>query len=96
MNVTETQTGVPKPGPTHRWFHLTPDLAVLALLAVEVLLWLSERFDWLPWHKAYAVLTAVAAVAAVLMLMAVWFAVALIFRWRFQFSLEVEMGRWKW
>ena len=45
-----------------RWFHLTPGRFVLALLAVEVLLWLSERFGWLGWHKGYVVLTGVAVV----------------------------------
>jgi hypothetical protein len=33
---------------------------MVALLAVEGLLWLSERFGWLAWHKGYAVLAAVA------------------------------------
>ncbi|MGA2253866.1 MAG: hypothetical protein ABSG53_04320 [Thermoguttaceae bacterium] len=61
---------------------------MLALLAVEVLLWLSERFGWLGWHKAYAVLTCVASVGVAMLLMLVWFAVALVFRWRFQFSLR--------
>jgi len=45
-----------------RRFHPTPDRFVFLLLAVEVLLWLSERFYWVGWHKGYAVLTAVAAV----------------------------------
>ena len=49
-----------------RWFHLTPGRCPGGLLAVEGLLWLSERFGWLPWHKGYAVLTAVAVVAAAL------------------------------
>jgi hypothetical protein len=30
-----------------RWFHLTPGRFVIGLLAVEVLLWASERFGWL-------------------------------------------------
>ena len=71
-----------------RWFQLTPGRFVLLLLAVDVLLWLSDRFGWLGWHKGYAVLTGVAAVGVAMILMAVWFAVALIFRRRFQFSLR--------
>ena len=71
-----------------RRFHLTPGRFVIGLLAVEVLLWLSERFGWLGWHKGYAVLTAVACVGVAMLLMVVWFAVALIFRWRFQFSMR--------
>jgi len=65
--------------PQRRWFHLTPGRFVLALLAVEVLLWLSERFGWLPWHKGYAVLTCVACVGVAMLLMPVWFAVAIRF-----------------
>ncbi|MGO9111573.1 MAG: leucine-rich repeat domain-containing protein [Thermoguttaceae bacterium] len=70
------------------WFHVTPDRFVMALLAAELLLWLSERFGWLPWHKGYAVLTAVAVVGVAMLLMLVWFAVATVFRRRFQFSVR--------
>ena len=76
------------PDPKLRWFHLTPGRFVLALLAVEVLLWLSERFGWLGWHKGYAVLTGLAVVGVAMVVMLVWFGVALIFRWRFQFSIR--------
>ena len=76
------------PSTTHRWFHLTPDRLVLPLLAVEVLLWLSERFGWLGWHKGYAVLTSVAVVGGAMFAMLVWFVVALVFRRRFQFSIR--------
>ena len=71
-----------------RWFHLTPGRFVLVLLAVEVLLWLSERFGWLGWHKGYAVLTGVAGVGVAMLVMLVWFGVALVFRRRFQFSIR--------
>ena len=71
-----------------RWFHLTPGRFVLALLAVEVLLWLSERFGWLGWHKGYAVLTGVAAVGVAMLVMLGWFGVALVFRRQFQFSIR--------
>jgi hypothetical protein len=86
MSVTEPQPAVRKP--SVRWYHLTPGHFVLALLGVEVLLWLSERFAWLGWHKGYAVLTGVAAVGLAMVVVLVWFAVALIFRWRFQFSIR--------
>jgi hypothetical protein len=81
--------GDPQPAaPSHksRWFCLTPDHNLAALLVVEGLLWLSERIGWPTWPKGYAVLTAVAAAALALLLLLVWFAVALLFRWRFQFS----------
>jgi hypothetical protein len=71
-----------------RWFHLTPDRLILALLAVEGLLWLSDRLGCQAWHKGYAVLTAVASAAASMLLMLGWCAVALLFRWRFQFSIR--------
>src|SRR5208282_2656313 len=74
--------------PRTRWFRLTPDRFVLALLVVECLLWLSERFAWLGWHKGYAVLTGVAVVGVAMMSMLALFAVALVFRRRFQFSLR--------
>jgi hypothetical protein len=70
-----------------RWFYFTPGRFVIGLLAVEVLLWLSERFGWLGWHKGYAVLTAVAVVGVAMILMLLWFAVALAFRRRFPFIL---------
>ena len=69
-----------------RWFHPTPGRFVLALLAVEVLLWLSERFGW--WHKGYAVLTGVALVGMAMVLILGWQVVALVFRWRLQFSVR--------
>ena len=71
-----------------RWFHLTPGRCVIGLLAVEGLLWFSERFGWLGWHKGHAVLTALGVVGVVMLLMFVWFSVALVFRRRFQFSLR--------
>ena len=40
------------------------------------------------WHKGYAVLTGVAVVGVAMLLMGVWFAVALVFRRRFQFSIR--------
>ena len=86
MSVTEPQPAVRKP--SVRWYHLTPGHFVLALLGVEVLLWLSERFAWLGWHKGYAVLTGVAAVGVAMLLVLLWFGVALVFRRRFQFSIR--------
>ena len=72
-----------------RWFHLTPDRCVLGLLAVEGLLWLSERFHWFAFnqHKGWTVLIVIASVGAALLLMFLWFLAALLFRLRFQFSM---------
>jgi hypothetical protein len=89
MNEPEPQSAVPKP--KLHWFRLAPGRLILALLAAEALLWLSERFGWLPWHKGYAVLMAVATVGAVLVLLLLWHLAALIFRLRFQYSLQTLM-----
>jgi len=75
-----------------RWFHPTPGRFVFTLLAVEVLLWLSERFGWLGWHKGYAVLACVASVGVAMLVMAMWFGVAVVFRRRFQFSLRTLLA----
>jgi len=86
MNTTEPQHTVRTP--SIRWFHVTPGRCLVALLVVEGLLWLSEKFGWLAWHKGYAVLTCVAVMGVAIVAMLVWFAVALIFRRRFQFCLR--------
>ena len=51
--------------PRLRRFHLTPGHCLLALLAVEFLLFLSQWFRWLP--KGWPVLIAVAAVGLVVL-----------------------------
>ncbi len=68
-----------------RWYRLTPDRLVWLVLVIEGLLWLAERFGCFP--KGYAVLLAVASVAAAMLVMLLWFAASLVFRWRFQFSV---------
>ena len=72
-----------------RWFRLTPGRFVIGLLVVEAILWFSDRFGWLGWHKGYAVLTGVAAVGVAMLLMVGWFAAAIIFRLRFQFGIRL-------
>lgn len=67
-----------------RWFHLTPDRLLLALLPVWGGLFLADHFHWLP--KGYAVLLAVT-ILFVALFVALWFAAAAIFRWRFQYGL---------
>jgi biotin transporter BioY len=76
--------------PLRRLFRPTPDRLVLALLALEGFLWLSERFRWfaLNQHRGWTVLVAVAALAVFLLLMLGWFLLAVALRWRFQFSLR--------
>ena len=63
---------------------------MIGLLVAECLLWLSERFRWFSFntHKGWTVLIVVAFVGLALLLMLLWFAAALVFRWRFQFSIR--------
>ena len=69
-----------------RWL-LTPEHWPDVLLAAEVLLWLSDTLDWGLWHKGHAVLVGVACVAVALLLLLIWFAAAIVFRLRFQYSI---------
>ena len=73
-----------------RWFHPTPGWLVLGSLVVTGLLYLSERYRWFAFnqHKGWTVLIAVASVVAVLAVTLVWWIAALVFRWRFQFSVR--------
>jgi hypothetical protein len=84
MNIADPQSAVPEPN--IRWFHPTPDRLVIALLAPEGCLLLSQWFGLLP--KGWPVLIAIATVAVVMLLMLLWFAVALLFGRRFQFSIR--------
>ena len=72
-----------------RWLHFTPDRVVVALLALEGFLWLSERFRWFAFneHKGWTVLICLATVGMAFLLMFLWFLAALVFRRRFQFSI---------
>ena len=73
-----------------RWYRLTPNRLVLGLLAVEAFLLLSNWGGWFPFnqHKGWTVLMAVAAVGLTFLWMLLWFAAALLFRCRFQYSLR--------
>ena len=72
------------PDPKRRWFFPTPGKLLVVLLAIEGILFLSK--PWIP--KGWAVLFAVAAVGLFLIGMLLWFILALVFRWRFQFSIR--------
>ena len=76
--------------PKPRWYRLSPDRLIFGLLAVELLLLLSERFQWFAFNekKGYTVLIAVAAVCVVVVVMFLWFAASLLFRLRFQFTVR--------
>ena len=78
------------PPPKPRRFRLTPGRLVVALLALEGFLLLSERFQWFAFdrHKGWTMLICLAAVGAAFLLMLLWFVAALVFRRRFQFSIR--------
>ncbi len=81
------------PEANRHWFRLTPDRLVLGLLAAEALLLLSGHFCWFAFnqHKGWTVLVDLAVVGLTLLLMFLWFAAALLFRCRFQYSLRSLM-----
>jgi len=88
-NAMDVKLGQPDmPCPTRHRLHPTPDRLIIALMAVEALLWLSDRIGWPAWHKGYAVLTAMAMVGMAILLMLGWFAVSVMLRWRFQFGIR--------
>ncbi len=76
--------------PQRRWFHPAPAWLVLGSLAATGFLFLSERFRWFAFnhHKGWTVLIAVAEVGVVLAVMGLWWLVAVVARWRFQFSIR--------
>ena len=74
-----------------RWYHLTPERLFAGLLAVQTLLFLSERFQWFAFNekKGGTVLIAVGVVGVAVVVMLLWFVVSLCFRRRpFQFSVR--------
>jgi len=82
------------PALKRRWYRLTPDRFLAALLAVEGLLLLSERFEWFEFnrHKGWTVLVGVATLGVAVLLLFLWFAAGLLFRRRFQFSIRSLLG----
>jgi len=78
------------PSTTRRSFYPTPAWLIYGLLVVEGLLWLSERYTWFWFNekKGWTVLVGVGVVGVVMIVMLLWFVVALVFRWRFQFSIR--------
>ena len=72
--------------PNSRCFRLTPDRVLLTLLPLWGVLFLFEQFRWL--SKGYPVLLALVSLAAMLLLLLLWFPIALVFRRRFQFTIR--------
>jgi hypothetical protein len=85
MGCTMTVTKPPPPR-----LRLTPDRVVLGLVVVEGLLWLSERCHCysLSEDKTWTLLIALATAGTAMLWMLAWFAIALLFGWRFQFGVR--------
>jgi hypothetical protein len=74
-----------------RWFRLTPGWLLFVLLVVEGLLWLSNRLGWPAWHEGFAVLAALATLGVTVLLLLLWFTLALSFPKRFHLSLGAAL-----
>ncbi|MGA2253584.1 MAG: hypothetical protein ABSG53_02900, partial [Thermoguttaceae bacterium] len=68
--------------------YLTVNHLVMPLLVMEFMVWLSDRLGLPEWDKRHAVLAAMVVVGFVMFLILVWYIVALLFRWPFQFSIR--------
>ncbi|MGO8751435.1 MAG: hypothetical protein ACLQNE_36270 [Thermoguttaceae bacterium] len=76
---------MPKHG-RRRSFHLTPERVLLGLPSLWGVLFVLEQFQRL--GKGYSVLLALASMGMIVLVLLLWFTAALVFRWRFQFSLR--------
>ena len=74
----------------HPWHHFKPDRFFVGLLVAQVLLLLSERFQWFPFneHKGWTVLITVGIVCVAVLVMLVRGLVCLVLRRQFQFSVR--------
>ena len=72
------------------WWHTIPEQLLIGLLAVPVCLLLSEHFGWFAFDekKGWPVLIAIGAVGLTALLMLLWFAISLLLRKRFRYSLR--------
>jgi hypothetical protein len=73
-----------------RWYHPSPSWLVLLSLAATGFLFMAQQVHWFAFdgQKGWTVLLAVAAVGAFFLATLLWFVMALVFRWRFQFGLR--------
>jgi hypothetical protein len=78
--------GMVSPEPKSRWYHPTPVHLLVVLLAVEGTLLLSNWFHWIP--REWSLLIGMASIGVAILILFVWFILALLFHWRFQFSLR--------
>jgi len=82
--------GSNSPIPKPRWYRLTPDRLLVALLAAVALLFLADRLELFGLQRGsgWNVLTAVGLVLAAVLVGLFWFGVGLLLKRPFQFSLR--------
>jgi hypothetical protein len=83
MESDSLPTAETKPPKLH-WYQPTPGRLLVVLLAVEGVLFLSEPL----FPKGWAVLIAIVSIGVTMVLMFLWYVHALLYGWRFQFSLR--------
>jgi hypothetical protein len=86
MRISDPQLMPPPAKP--RWCDFAADRFLTALLAVEGLLLLSERFRWPALDKGHTVVIAVVAVGVALFVMLLYFVASLLFGWHFRFTIR--------
>ena len=87
MDPSAVNASIPK---TRRRVPLSPGALLLCLIAAEGFLWASERWRWFAFNenKGCAVLIAVVVALSAILFYFLWLVSALLFRWRFQFSVR--------
>jgi hypothetical protein len=73
---------------TPRWYRLTPERFVWAVLVGEILLWLANRCHWIAFRQGFAVLLALALLALAILLFSLSYFFAILRRRRFQFGIR--------
>jgi hypothetical protein len=88
--ATIPNPAMPSVTPPQRWYHPSPDRLILGLLAVQILLFLSQQFQCFAFNerKGWTVLIATAVLGLTMVVLLLWLLASLLLRWRFQFSLQ--------
>jgi hypothetical protein len=71
-----------------RWYRLTPERFIGALLVAEILLWLADRCHWLAFRQGFAVLLSIALLALAILLFSLSYLFAILRRRQFQFGIR--------
>ena len=92
---TETEVTAPTAAPERkpRWYRLTPERFIWAVLFLEIFLWISDRCRWFAFNekKGWTILIAMAALGLSLLWFSLWFLSAWVYRRRFQFGIRMML-----